>query len=108
MSRPVSSLEMPMLVRRTSQRMISVLAVGLGLIVITGCAGLERGGFAQRGRGGHGMRGRRGRMRRPDRAPALGATAPNFKLTSVKGDRSVELASFKGDKPVILIFGSYT
>ena len=97
--------------RGRTQRMISLLAVGLGLIVVTGCAGgarLETGGFAQRGRGGHGMRGRRGRMRRADRAPALGAAAPNFKLTSVEGDRSVELASFKGDRPVILIFGSYT
>ncbi len=38
----------------------------------------------------------------------VGQTAPNFKLSTTDGKRTVELAGFKGNKPVVLIFGSYT
>jgi len=38
----------------------------------------------------------------------IGQTAPNFKLSTTDGKQIVELAGFKGDKPVVLIFGSYT
>jgi peroxiredoxin len=38
----------------------------------------------------------------------VGDPAPNFKLKSPDGKREVELASFKGKKPVVLVFGSYT
>lgn len=38
----------------------------------------------------------------------VGQTAPNFKLSTTDGKRTVELAAFKGNKPVVLIFGSYT
>jgi len=52
------------------------------------------------------------RMRRvergPDLAPAVGAEAPNFNLKTREGDRQVELAGFRGKKPVVLVFGSYT
>ena len=58
-------------------------------------------------------------------APAVGETAPDFSLAPIKfydlkGDRavsaeeagglydSVRLSSFRGEKPVVLIFGSYT
>lgn len=43
-----------------------------------------------------------------DLAPSLGSDAPNFKLKMLKSDQEVELASFKGKKPVVLVFGSYT
>ena len=45
-----------------------------------------------------------------DKAPALGAEAPSFKLKKYGGqdENEVELASFKGSKPVVLVFGSYT
>ncbi len=43
-----------------------------------------------------------------DLAPSLGADAPNFKLKSFDTEQTVELASFKGKKPVVLVFGSYT
>lgn len=43
-----------------------------------------------------------------DAAPAVGSNAPNFKLKTMAGDKEVELASFKGKKPVVLVFGSYT
>ena len=38
----------------------------------------------------------------------VGQTAPNFKLSTTDGKQTVELAGFKGNKPVVLIFGSYT
>lgn len=47
-------------------------------------------------------------MSRPDLAPALGSVAPNFTLKTLDGKREVELASFRGKKPVVLVFGSYT
>ncbi len=50
----------------------------------------------------------RSRQRRVDKAPAVGTDAPNFKLKTRDGRREVELAGFKGGKPVVLVFGSYT
>jgi hypothetical protein len=38
----------------------------------------------------------------------VGDTAPDFKLQTMEGDRAVELSSFKGKRPVVLVFGSYT
>lgn len=62
----------------------------------------------RRGRGeGRGPRGRRGR-RGDDAAPKAGAPAPDFELPRLHGQGSVKLSSFKGSKPVALIFGSYT
>ena len=71
--------------------------------------------------GGFGGQGRPGRERRPtDRPERFGSSgdgsvvaeegepAPNFKLTSLDGKRQVELTSFAGNKPVALLFGSYT
>lgn len=41
-------------------------------------------------------------------APAVGAEAPDFKLPRLGGGEPVTLSSFRGRKPVALIFGSYT
>jgi len=50
----------------------------------------------------------RGRMHpRPDRLKE-GDQAPNFRLKSPTGKKTVSLASFAGRKPVALVFGSYT
>ena len=72
-----------------------------------------------RNRGG----GRGGRGRGPERdagagarsgIPEEGADAPDFELAyaskdgTAKNGRKVKLSSFKGDKPVALVFGSYT
>ncbi len=38
----------------------------------------------------------------------VGDTAPDFKLKTRDGDREVQLAAFKGKRPVVLVFGSYT
>ena len=41
-------------------------------------------------------------------APDVGAEAPDFKLPRLGSDEPVQLSSFRGRKPVALIFGSYT
>jgi hypothetical protein len=44
------------------------------------------------------------------RAGALhvGDAAPDFRLPWLNGSGSVELSSFRGTRPVVLVFGSYT
>lgn len=37
-----------------------------------------------------------------------GDTAPNFSLETVDHKSRVQLSSFRGNKPVVLVFGSYT
>jgi hypothetical protein len=37
-----------------------------------------------------------------------GDEAPNFKLKRLNADEELELASFRGKRPVVLVFGSYT
>lgn len=53
---------------------------------------------------------RRGRNRRGGDSDGLqvGEMAPTFVLQSLDGDSETDLASFQGDKPVVLFFGSYT
>jgi hypothetical protein len=41
-------------------------------------------------------------------APAVGANAPDFRLPRLGTEEQVQLSSFRGRKPVALIFGSYT
>ena len=41
-------------------------------------------------------------------APKVGDLAPDFELRDVNGTNPVRLASFRGQKPVALIFGSFT
>ena len=41
-------------------------------------------------------------------APAVGTEAPDSELLPLKGGERVRLSSFRGRKPVALIFGSYT
>ena len=38
----------------------------------------------------------------------VGQEAADFSLKSLNGDGSVRLSSFRGQKPVVLVFGSYT
>lgn len=40
--------------------------------------------------------------------PAVGATAPDFELKTQHGDQTVRLSDYRGEKPVVLIFGSFT
>ncbi len=41
-------------------------------------------------------------------APKAGDVAPDFELRDVNGENPVRLSDFQGQKPVVLIFGSYT
>jgi hypothetical protein len=38
----------------------------------------------------------------------VGDPAPDFTLRTADGTASVRLSSFRGDRPVVLVFGSYT
>ena len=55
------------------------------------------------------MRAHRAWQRKYDaKAPREGDLAPDFELFGINGENSVRLSDFKGEKPVALIFGSYT
>ena len=41
-------------------------------------------------------------------APGAGDMAPDFTLHDIEGKDSVTLSSFRGKKPVALVFGSFT
>ena len=41
-------------------------------------------------------------------APKAGDLAPDFTLSDISGTESVTLSDFRDNKPVALIFGSYT
>ena len=53
---------------------------------------------------------RRGQRRRRGSRPSLkvGQMAPTFKLKSLDGESETDLSEFRGKRPVVLIFGSYT
>jgi len=50
------------------------------------------------------------RFAAPQQRQALrtGDPAPDFKLRTKDGQREVQLSGFKGKKPVVLVFGSFT
>jgi peroxiredoxin len=41
-------------------------------------------------------------------APKAGDVAPDFELRDVDGENPVRLSDFRGQRPVALIFGSFT
>jgi hypothetical protein len=41
-------------------------------------------------------------------APKAGDMAPDFELRDVHGENPVRLSGFRGQRPVALIFGSFT
>ncbi len=45
---------------------------------------------------------------REDNAPKVGDIAPTFKLKSLDGTEETDLEQFRGKKPMVLFFGSYT
>ena len=49
-------------------------------------------------------------LRRKDTAPEVHSVAPDFELPLLHSEKpkTVKLSSFRGEKPVALIFGSYT
>jgi len=65
--------------------------------------------LAQRNKGDRDKRDRQRSRRGSDmNALKVGQKAPDFKLKSLDGKSETQLSSFKGKKPVVLIFGSYT
>jgi peroxiredoxin len=42
------------------------------------------------------------------KAPKTGDLAPDFELSDSDGQHPVRLSDFRGQKPVALLFGSYT
>ncbi len=41
-------------------------------------------------------------------APKAGEPAPDFTLSNIEGTETITLSDFRGEKPVALVFGSYT
>ena len=41
-------------------------------------------------------------------APKVGDLAPDFELNDSNGEKTIRLSDFRGQKPVALIFGSFT
>lgn len=41
-------------------------------------------------------------------APKVGDLAPDFELFDIHGENPVRLSTFRGEKPVALVFGSFT
>lgn len=64
---------------------------------------MRQGNRSAGGRGGSG----RGENAEPD-ALKVGEKAPVFELKSLDGKSEFNLADYRGKKPVVLIFGSYT
>ena len=78
------------------KRFVLALVAG-GLLVSAAAAQTER---QRPGRGADDMP-RQGTLR-------VGDLAPDFTLKMKEGNRDVKLSSFKGRRPVVLVFGSYT
>ncbi len=72
--------------------------------------GGRRGFDPRRGRGADRPRKERGSRKNPkgEAARSVGSMAPDFELEPPSGGHPVRLSSFRGDRPVALIFGSYT
>ena len=83
-----------------------LLAMAGGQAIAQEDDGAERRGQRRQGRASpsHG----RERLMRDDDAPQVGDVAPVFTIKSLDGKSETDLASFKGKKPVLLFFGSYT
>lgn len=59
-------------------------------------------------RRGQGRQGRRGQRGPEQNSLKVGQLAPDFTLSSLDGESETTLSQFRGEKPVVLFFGSYT
>ena len=48
------------------------------------------------------------KKQKDESGPAVGEEAPDFEMRTLEGDKVVKLSDFRGKKPVVLVFGSYT
>jgi hypothetical protein len=72
------------------------LCLWLALVLVAGPAWAQRGGRDA------------GRQMRGTDTLSVGDMAPDFKLKTMDGKQQVQLSSFRGKRPVVLVFGSYT
>lgn len=89
------------MVHRRSGAVYGIIGLLVLLTAFPGCASSERKRMNRR-------MGEIPEKYKNDGAPQVGDVAYLFKLKTVEGDREVDLASFKGDRPVAIFFGSYT
>ena len=99
--------------KRSNMKQFSRCVAGLALLVClwpTACVQPEGRilGSAEQMDKEKARRKRRARRTRDDGAPKVGELGPNFKLKSLDGTSEAELASFRGQQPVVVFFGSYT
>lgn len=79
----------------------------LFLMAVCSSAGCAAPGSDGRAKADTGSRA--ARRSRDDGAPKVGDVGPRFALKTLDDDsKKVELASYRGKKPVVLFFGSYT
>jgi len=76
-------------------------AIFVLLLVAAGCSTVKPPPLLNGGKG------HPGDLRRVDTVHE-GDRAPDFKLKTLDGRRTVRLSDYRGHKPVVLIFGSYT
>jgi hypothetical protein len=77
------------------------LVIGLCLAVFVASVVAQQPGRGPRGKGPRKDTRREGKYK-------VGDMAPDFKLATLDGKQQVTLSSFRGKRPVALIFGSYT
>ncbi len=90
--------------KRSACRSLICLFLSMAVCSSAGCAapGSDSRAKPDRGR-------RSARRSRDDGAPKVGDVGPGFSLKMLDDDsKKVELASYRGKKPVVLFFGSYT
>ena len=76
----------------------------VGLCAVALQAGVAVGQAPQ----GQNARPRPDARQQEDAAPRVGEPAPDLKLRSREGGEMFELSAFRGKRPVLLLFGSYT
>ncbi|MCX6909712.1 MAG: redoxin domain-containing protein [Verrucomicrobia bacterium] len=78
------------------------MKTSLGILLTIALLVAANAALGQQRPGQHG-----GDLRMPDTL-RVGDAAPDFKLKTKDGSREVTLSSFKGKRPVVLVFGSFT
>lgn len=84
------------------------MTVAAGFLIMAGAgSGQEKGKFKKGDREGEIITPAAKAERKQDTLK-MGDRAPDFTLADPHGKNEVKLSSFRGKKPVVLIFGSYT
>jgi len=98
------------MIKSKKRRWVKALVL-TGSVVMAGCVE-QRAADAQKPK--QEVKSGKGRPKRnfdptaPDGAPVVGDVAPMLTLKTLDGTKQVDLAKFKGQRPVVLVFGSYT